>query len=372
MQNCDHKSRIPLLMKVLSGNEEEGKSYGNFIEDHIEQLQNVHNLKLVVVDSKLYNQGNLSILKTKGSLKWLTRVPNTLKAVKELLVFSDKSQFQVLWDNKDYSYLELCSNYGGVNQRWIAFHSENKYKTELKQFTKRIEKQTKQEIKWYKKLSKEEFKHKKEALQAANSLSKNLKYSNLDKIKIVTKKYYESVGKPNQGQKPTRIVYRFEATICSDTVLIEQEKNKLGYFILATNELNGEFMPAHKVLKHYKNQAAVERGFRFLKGPNIVGASLFVQKPQRMMALIMVMTLCLLVYSALEFKTRTLLKQLNLTFNNHAGKPIQNPTMKWIFQCFEGIHVLYLPLNKPIILNLNKQHRIILDLLGKNYSHFYS
>ena len=131
-------------------------------------------------------------------------------------------------------------------------------------------------------------------------------------------------------------------------------------------------MPAHKVLKHYKNQAAVERGFRFLKDPNIVGASLFVQKPQRMMALIMVMTLCLLVYSALEFKTRTLLKQLNLTFNNHAGKPIQNPTMKWIFQCFEGIHVLYLPLNKPIILNLNKQHRIILDLLGKNYSHFYS
>ncbi|KIC74690.1 hypothetical protein DB42_AZ00450 [Neochlamydia sp. EPS4] len=56
------------------------------------------------------------------------------------------------------------------------------------------------------------------------------------------------------------------------------------------------------MLKTYKAQQSVERGFRFLKSSDFLVSSFFLKKPERIEALLMVMTLCLLVYSALEYK----------------------------------------------------------------------
>jgi len=59
-----------------------------------------------------------------------------------------------------------------------------------------------------------------------------------------------------------------------------------------------------RVLKTYKSQQSVERGFRFLKSPDFLVSSFFLKKPERIEALLMVMTLCLLIYSALELTLR--------------------------------------------------------------------
>jgi transposase len=69
-------------------------------------------------------------------------------------------------------------------------------------------------------------------------------------------------------------------------------------FILATNELDEGQLPAPVVLDGYKGQASAERGFRFLKDPQFLASSLYLKKPERVMALLMVMTVCLLVYAA--------------------------------------------------------------------------
>jgi len=61
-----------------------------------------------------------------------------------------------------------------------------------------------------------------------------------------------------------------------------------------------------------------------------------------------------------------------LTFNNRLGKPTPNPTMKWIFECFEGIHVLYQTDCKPVVTNLEEEHELILNLFGSNYWRFYT
>jgi transposase len=63
------------------------------------------------------------------------------------------------------------------------------------------------------------------------------------------------------------------------------------------------------------------------------------------MALWMVMTICLLVYAALEYRLRKALKDQEATFPDQKGKRMQNPTARWVFHYFVGIHVLY-PLNK--------------------------
>ena len=90
------------------------------------------------------------------------------------------------------------------------------------------------------------------------------------------------------------------------------------------------------------------------------------------MALLMVMTVCLLVYAALEYRMRKTLKDHGATFPNHKGKPVQNPTARWVFHYFVGIHVLLMPREWPLVLNLTEEHQHLLRLPGKSYEWFYS
>jgi transposase len=89
------------------------------------------------------------------------------------------------------------------------------------------------------------------------------------------------------------------------------------------------------------------------------------------MALLRVMTVCLLVYAALEYRIRQALKDHDATFPNQTGQPVQNPTAPWVFQYFVGIHVLLIPGEGPLVLNLAEAHQRLLRLLGNPYMGFY-
>jgi transposase len=89
------------------------------------------------------------------------------------------------------------------------------------------------------------------------------------------------------------------------------------------------------------------------------------------MALLMVMTVCLLVYAALEYRIRPALKEHEATFPDQTGKRIQNPTARWVFYYFVGIHLLSLPHQWPIVINLTEEHQHLLQLLGSRYAWFY-
>jgi hypothetical protein len=89
------------------------------------------------------------------------------------------------------------------------------------------------------------------------------------------------------------------------------------------------------------------------------------------MALLMVMTVCLLVYAALEYRIRQALQEHDATFPNQQGKRVQNPTARWVFHYFVGIHLLIAPGQWPIVLHLTDEHRNLLQLLGKPYMACY-
>jgi len=80
----------------------------------------------------------------------------------------------------------------------------------------------------------------------------------------------------------------------------------VGYRLLARLEvdqgkLEREALPAGEALGRYKDQGrTVERGFRFLKDPLFFTGGAFPKRPERVMALGMVMALALLVYALEE------------------------------------------------------------------------
>lgn len=61
---------------------------------------------------------------------------------------------------------------------------------------------------------------------------------------------------------------------------------------------------ARTLLETYQAQQNVERGFRFLKSPELLTSSLCLKKPECTEALLMVMTCSLMIYAALEYRIR--------------------------------------------------------------------
>lgn len=89
------------------------------------------------------------------------------------------------------------------------------------------------------------------------------------------------------------------------------------------------------------------------------------------MALLMVMTVCLLVSTALEDGIRSALQDNGATFPDHKGQRTQHPTARWVCHYFIGIHVLFLPDQWPIVINLTDEHQHLLQLLGDRHAWFY-
>jgi transposase len=197
-----------------------------------------------------------------------------------------------------------------------------------------------------------------------------LQYTDVHELKIRQQPHYSHRGKPKQGERPERIDYFLTGSIASCLTKRAQMLRTKGLFILATNELDSKKLPAPDVLQGYKGQAHVEKGFRFLKNPEFLASALFLKKPERIMALLMIMTLCLMVYAALEYRLRKGLREQGSTVLNQVKKPTNRPTARWIFHWFVGIHVLYMDEQCLGVLNLEEKHWQIINLLG--YQDYYT
>jgi transposase len=132
------------------------------------------------------------------------------------------------------------------------------------------------------------------------------------------------------------------------------------------------------MLSTYKEQQSVEKGFRFLKSPDFLTNSIFLKKPERIEALFMVMTTCLMVYASLEhlirkkLKLKLKLKEKALYFPDQKKKRYQNPTARWVFQCFQSVTIIYLEDQAPMVVNWKERHQVIIDCLGDVYREIYS
>jgi transposase len=133
-------------------------------------------------------------------------------------------------------------------------------------------------------------------------------------------------------------------------------------FILATNELDETKVSDKQFLTRYTpGQQKVE----VLKDPLFMANTLFLKSAKRIEALMAIMTVCLLVYSALEYRIRQSLIENKATFPNQIGGSTDKPTARWLFQLFVGIYILIIGEIQSVVLNCNVQHFNLLKLLGQ-------
>jgi len=353
----------------MDGNSDDKTGFRETIQAHIKQLMTAHPLKYLISDSALYTKKSLQTLAQNPSLRWISRVPETLTEAKNAIKESELSEMTVIDEQTRYQAIKSC--YADIEQRWILVHSAQAEKRAKHTIDKKCLKVSTANLKSFKILCKKNFSSQEEAEKSLQEFEKKLLFTSVDESKINAIPRDEKRGKPAKNTKPDYYVYQIEG--CLSTLLNARETRikRKSCFIVATNEMNSDILPAPEVLIQDKNQQKVERGFRFLKDPMFLADSLFLKSPKRIMALMMVMTICLLVYAALEYRMRQSLKKQKQTFPNQKGKLIENPTIRWVFQYFVGIHIVVLGGFETIVSNLNEHHRNLLALLGKRYEVFY-
>ena len=118
----------------------------------------------------------------------------------------------------------------------------------------------------------------------------------------------------------------------------------------------------------------MERGFSFLKEPLFLASSVFLKKPERIMALSLIMVLCLLVYRLAEWRLRQALAHTEQTVPNQLHQPTDHPTMRWMFECFEGIHLVTIRgpgSTEALVHGLLPLHALVVELLGPEVQKMY-
>ncbi len=186
---------------------------------------------------------------------------------------------------------------------------------------------------------------------------------------------HDRPGRPRKDAAPDGHVWQVEAQVTLDLAALERAALRQACFLVATNVLDPAQLSDQELIATYKEQHSVERGFAFLKDPLFLASSVFVKKPERIVALSLVMVLCLLVYRLAEHRLREQLATMGQTIPSQVNQPTARPTMRWVFQCFEGVDLLHIrhgpDPTQAIVLRLQPLHQQILALLGPSYTEFY-
>ncbi len=367
-------SSIPLWMEPLDGNSSDKVSFHDTIkkvEDFRAQIDVKGKFKWIA-DAALYTKEKL--LKSNDYV-WVTRVPENITEAKALV---EKVDEEIAWVEEEggYKIAEYKSFYGGIEQRWLLVFSGQAYERERKTLEKKL-KREEEELKqalWH--FGNQEFHCERDARKAFEEFKERYKL-HVVMGELVAVDKYSGRGRPKKGEEKVVIGYRMNTAFEKNQKEIAKLLNKKGRFILATNELDSQGYTSKQILEEYKEQQDVEGGFRFLKDPWFMLDSIFLKLPRRIEALMMVMTLCLLVYNVGQYKLRKRLKEDCITLPNQLGKETSNPTLKWIFQIMEGIDVVYFYnesltiTTREVITNLNKLRKKIVCLFGRNATWIY-
>ena len=360
---------IPFMTKVWSGNASDSVILRERVNAIVEEFSKSSN-RYLVADSKLYAE---ETAKTLNKINFITRVPSTLKL--EQSYVSQALELPDRWSetNNGYRLQEFSVGcYGIVDQRWVVIYSEQARTRSEKTLKKEVFKEKERIEKELFHLQVERFECATDAQKKLHSLVKKWKYHQVCNEQITSEKRHAKRGRP-AADAPQKQEWKISAQSIVNQSLVDNTLDQRSCFVLATN-VSSKDLSRNEVLVGYKGQDKTEKGFAFLKSPDFFASSLFLKKPSRIDGLLMIMVLSLLVYSIAQRRLRNKLVVLKSTFPNQINKPIQNPTMRWIFQLFEGINYVTLTINgvtTKIIEGVNAIRARVIELLSPNVQAIY-
>jgi transposase len=173
-------------------------------------------------------------------------------------------------------------------------------------------------------------------------------------------------GRPSANKPRTAVAlqYGLKVTLHERPEAIARKSQEAGCFVLLSN-VPSEGDIAHDataVLTAYKNQHGMEQNYGFLKDPLIVN-SLFLDKPERIEALGMVLLLALLLWRLMERSLRRYVAVSGMKLAGWDHKVTERPTSFMMMTKFSNVIVLKVGQKRQTVQPLSQEQRQYLTAL---------
>lgn len=364
-------SGVPIGLQVLDGNASDRVTLAQQVAEVVYQLRADHEEEpIYVADSALYSEATMTDLNQKG-IWWVSRVPETSLQAKAFV-----AEEPVDWQGTEaLRWAEREVPIGNRTERWIVVQSTEGVEQQHAILQRRVEKDRQVWQERLRVLEQRAFACEADAQTALNETMKGApSWLKLD-LHLQVSARYAGRGRPRTGTTPDQHIWTIRGTVSVIEAAVQAEVARKAKFIVATN-VPATRKGAEEVIRLYKAQSGVERGFAFLKDPLFLASSVFVKKVERVMATGFVMVLCLLVYRLAEQRLRQRLAETGATVPDQLKKPTQRPTLRWLFQCFEGISLVLMQRGERLeaeqVTGLTDLHHLVLQVLGPPYEHYYA
>ena len=350
----DSLNGIPFFMKPLSGNTSDSWATQEILKGFKENLTTPHQIQGVIADAAMGTRESLQTLHTEN-IPFITRAPQTFSEVKQGITrakedflrqthagtASEESANTIpqIFTHETTFELPIPKEEGSdepesILLRMVVVRSQAHAERKEKSFAKKLQKLRDEDQKKIRKLKRQLFHCDEDAKVAITALEADLKVLSTASLDVDFQAVYDSKGRPAKGDNPDW----YKIYIIGDTPECPQKISRLrlyeGWFCLLTN-VHEEQMDADELFAAYKSQNKVERGFRFLKSPHFLLPAIYLKKPSRIESLMFLMSLCLLVYSALEKTIRDVLGDYKEAFFPEKGRPnrkTRRPTVEYILE----------------------------------------
>jgi transposase len=372
---------VPLFCQALDGNASDKVSVVAAVEALADQLRGAAEAEedeedeedeeeapIFVADSGLSSAENVTRLSTAG-VRWVSRVPETSTEARAALQVADEA-----WQHEGDLFW-AADRPAPQGERWVVVRTTQGEERARATLHRQVEKTREQGEKALWHLGNQRVACAPDAHAAlAQQLKKRPTWLTVQ-ARFVQHAKHAHPGRPRTGASPDHSEWQIETTLTVDEAAVAQAVRRQAAFLVATNVLDPQALSDHELIQTHKDQHSVERGFAFLKDPLFLASSVFVKKPERIVALALVMVLCLLVYRLAEHRLREQLAAPGQTIPSQVNKPTDRPTMRWVFQCFEGIDLLHIRHGPDpavaLVLRLQPLHQQVLALLGPSYEAIY-
>jgi transposase len=281
-----HDGDIPIFLKPLDGNSSDKEYLSAAVKavmTHLrEQVPEEQEQRIAVFDSGGYSEANMKSY-NEANIWWISRVPETSTAAKTALEEVDE-QWQPLSDGSG-QYMVRTMDLPQGKERWVIVRTSAQVQATQEQLEHKVKKtqQAWEKRLWH--LSKQAFACENDAHQAWKQAMKGKPSWLIATFTLKEQGQYQQRGRPKKEATPDQTAWYLVPNLEVDQHEVEAMARKKAAFIVATNILDDQRLAHEQVISTYKEQGGVERGFRFLKDPLFLASSVFVKKPERVIAL---------------------------------------------------------------------------------------
>ena len=374
---------VPLYSLTVAGNESDDGLYLPLIEELNANLSIQY--QLFVGDSKMGSTENRAGIhqlghyyltplgKTQCSFaqieKYLSARPEEL----QILQTKDRHDKAVI-KAEAFETAESVSNLAGDltwEERRIIVYSPAYGQSQAKKLDKKLLKaQTELDALLQPKQGRRYPKTYDEAQKCVDDILKNNKVTGLIDVQITETKTEKKVRAYGSKPTETRIITKFSLSYSTNEEALQKQLNLMGWRVYACNAPQ-EKLSTLDAVQCYRNEYRIEHKFDELLNRVTALMPVYLNKPNRIKALIRLLLLALKYVSLMEMQVRTKLvdstQELKELYPGNPGRATSRPTTKMLLKAFEYLTLVIMPVGDQMIVKLTDLKPIqlkILDLLN--------